>query len=304
MADAAQRAVVFCDLDGTLVLDNSFHVFLSAAWSRAHPAQRVALGLRLGLRALGRLSGGHSEMKRRVLVWFARQPEAWRNAVIAATLVRLHATLSAPIRTALRRHADAGARIVLATAAPEIYARPFADQIGATDCLATNAATQFHALIGARKRAACAAWLTKHPPAHIIVLTDHPDDLPLLHLAHEAVIQAPPAVFAAIRDQLDAPAPHLHHIDPWAAQPEGGYWLWFDDRPSGPLDAWEVKTILSKHRYAQIYAGQGNWRPIGPGQGLEPATLRRDCPSPPVSRRRLKIHLHRRLQRDLLGVFH
>ncbi len=305
--ESSKSVVVFCDLDGTLVLDNSFHIFLASAWAHAGARQRIALAVRLGTRVLGQLSGGHAGMKRRALQWFAAQPEAWCNAVVAATLVRLQTTVSTPIHAALRGYADGGAAIVLATAAPDVYARAFAKKMGAVDCIATRSTVDagWCELLAERKVEACQAWLAGHDGTpRIVVMTDHMDDLPLVRLADEVFIQASPAGFAAIRGKLDPTRPILQHIDPLAAEADGGYWLWIDDRPSGPLDAWEVKTILSKHRYAQIYCGAGGWRPIGPGQALQPAVLRRNCPRPPGSRRRLTIHLHRRIKRDWFGVFH
>ena len=309
MSDAAPFAntVVFCDLDGTLVLDNSFHIFLAVAWSYASAKPRVALALLLGKRALGGWSGGHAGLKRRALDWFAKQPDTWKDAVVANTITRLQTTVSTPIRAVMQTYADGGAVIVLATAAPEVYAAAFAEKMHAADCLATGFAVdpQGRELLGARKAEACQTWLARHGGApRVVVLTDHPDDLPLLRLADKAVIQASPAAFADICARLYPTRPVLQHIDPLGAQPGGGYWLWFDDRPNGPLDAWEVRTVLSKHRYAQIYCGAGQWRPIGPGQLLDPAVLRRDCPRPPRARRRLMIHLHRRIKRDWLGVFH
>ncbi len=299
----AQKKVVFCDLDGTLVLDNSFHVFIAAAWAKGGLRQRVTLGCALLPRLLGQLSGGHAGMKRRVLTWFSRQPQPWQHNVTQSTLRRLHATLSQPVLAALRRYADAGAKVVLATAAPELYARPLADSIGATDCIATAAYPDWQEMLAQRKAQACQQWLGTQK-AYVIVLTDHADDLALLGLADEAVIVGPQARWQSLRSQLGPAPPALYHIDTDAGQNHGGYWLWFDDRPSGPHDSWEIKTILSKHRYAQIYQGQGKWRKIGPGMALLPAVTRRDCPRPPSTRKRLMVHINRRVQRDWLGIFH
>lgn len=303
----ATRTVVFCDLDGTLVLDNSFHGCLATAWTLANARQRLALSICLLPRLLGRLAGGHAGLKRRALNWIARQPEEWRADLVKATMERLDSTVSTPIRRDLQTLASGGADIVLATAAPDFYARPFAARFGMIDCLATaSTVTQgWSELLGTRKADACATWLAKRGVApRVVVMTDHADDVPLLRLADEAIIQASPTEFDGIRSRLDPARPVLRHVDPLADEEGGGHWLWFDDRPRGPLDAWEVHTILSKHRHARIYSGAGQWRRIGPGQTLDHATLRRDCPRPPGSRDRLMIHLRRRIQRDWLGTFH
>lgn len=312
--------VVFCDLDGTLVLDNSFHVFLGVCWTLARPTARAALASRLMPRAFGRIGGGHVGLKRRVLVWVACQPQEWQDHAVAKTLARLRPTLSAPVLRILEEFRASGARIVLATAAPDLYARPLATQIGADDCLATPSrlTSTWAELLSARKARACAAWLEQHLPAdgprQIVTITDHPDDLPLLAMSDRVILQASPQVMGAITARLEADMaaagtalPRITRIDVLSADEEAegsGYWLWFDDRPEGPVDIWEVKMILSKHRHTRIYAGDGHWRLIRPGEPITPAVRRRDCPRPPGSRQRLGFHLRRRVMRDWLGLFH
>ena len=82
-------ALVFCDLDGTLVLDNSFHIFLARFWAEGWLPQRWALLKALLPRAFGRFSGGHAGMKRRALLAFSLQDSDWRSMVIASTLAGL-----------------------------------------------------------------------------------------------------------------------------------------------------------------------------------------------------------------------
>lgn len=300
-------ALVFCDLDGTLVLDNSFHIFLARFWAEGWLPQRWALLKALLPRAFGRFSGGHAGMKRRALLAFSLQDSDWRSMVIASTLAGLTTTRSEPIERALLHWRAQGARIVLATAAPELYARPLADAMG-VECFASPAevGSDWQELLAERKAEACRHQIEATPGAHVVVLTDHPDDLPLLSMADTAVLQASAAGFARISAALNARAAtcRLEHVDPTAPQEGGGQWLWLDDRPHGPLDLWETRTILSKHRHALLYIGGGKWRRVGPGQSLADAALRRECPLPPSSKHRLVAYLRRRLMRDWLGIFH
>ncbi len=308
--------MVFCDLDGTLVLDNSFHVFIASAYSAGGFAQRMSLALRLAPRVFGRSSGGHVGMKRRVLRWFNAQTDAWQDRVVELTVARLMKTISEPMSRVLQAHAAQGARVVLATAAPAVYATRIARAMKADACLATEfpADPAWRELLADEKARACADWLDAQGLARggdadaprVVVLTDHGDDLPLLRLADEAVIQASPRRFAKMSAALasEAQPPRLTHIDPLTFQEGGGMWLWINDSPWGPYDRWELRTVLSKHRHALLYCGAGLWQPIRPGQSLGNAALRRDCPSPPGSRQRLSTYLRRRLVRDWLGVFH
>jgi phosphoserine phosphatase len=301
------KTLVLCDLDGTLVLDNSFHVFMACFWSACSGMQRLSLLGAVLPRMLGRIAGGHAGLKRRILVSFGRQSPEMRQKVIAATLERLHMTRSEPIARLIADWRESGARIILATAAPDFYALPFAQAYGAS-CIATpgDVGPDWKELLSDRKAAACLSMIQSLSKHHVIVLTDHCDDLPLLALADRSVVQAAASYYdlivAELADRPDSVQPT--HIDPTEAQEEGGYWLWLDDRPHGPLDLWEIRTILSKHRHALLYIGAGNWVRIGPGQTLAPAVLRRDCPLPPSSRKRVVTFLRRRVLRDWLGIFH
>ncbi|MEM7441328.1 MAG: HAD family hydrolase [Pseudomonadota bacterium] len=307
--------VVFCDLDGTLVLDNSFHVFLSSAWSLASSSIRFTLVVRLVPRVLGRAGGGHPAMKRRVLDWFWRQDPHLREAIVDRTVNRLRHTLSHPVVTLLETAGRNGARIVLATAAPDIYAERVKSLIGAEDCLATpgRPSAGWVELLGEAKANACRRWLKDHclsdAKCQITVITDHPDDLPLLRLADSAVVQGSARTLEALEHEIqqlpEGKLTKIIKIDVLSAQgPDGGYWLWFDDRPEGPLDDWEIRTILSKHRHAYLYIGDGKWHRIGPGQSFNAAVRRHDCPRPPSMRMRLAMHLRRRILRDWLGMYH
>jgi phosphoserine phosphatase len=304
-----QNIIVFCDLDGTLILDNSFHLFIATLWGAGTSRQRVSLMIRLMPRLLGNMTGGQSGMKRRVLVWFARQDEIWRKNVINALLLRLQPTMSRPVLQKIDELLKKDAHIVLATAAPDIYAVLLASQIGASACLATEGTIgpQWCELLAASKAGACKRYIRQHFPhnaGQIVVITDHADDLPLLRLADHAVIQAQPEAISRIKAGLRSEVLLIEEINVTGSQEGGGYWLWFDDRPIGPLDVWEVRTVLSKHRHALLYIGNGLWRCIGQGRSLADSVLRRDCPRPPSSIHRFITIQRRRLLRDILQIYH
>lgn len=306
MTSRTLKPVVFCDLDGTLLLDNSFHIFLAIIWMNSSWSQRMQLAWRISARFLGRLTGGHEGLKRRIVFWFRGSPNDWQEKVVFQTVRKLPQTFSMPVRNVLDNWREKGAELVIATAAPDIYAAQIAQLMGA-ECLATSSTpdAEWGELLGLRKAEACKAWLRKRgEDRHIVVLTDHLDDLPLMQMADEVYIQACLSIFDKVKLLLPEPRPRLLHIDHEEAQSGGGYWLWFDDRPSGPYDPWEIRTILSKHRFAQIYMGRGNWRSVRAGDSIESAVTRTECPRPPGSRQRLAVILIRRIWRDWLGVFH
>lgn len=308
MTRARVPGVVFVDLDGTLVLDNSFHLFLWSLWLKGGPRLRMVLIRAAIVRSLTRRDP-RTRMKRSILQSFFRSPGDRRQAVVEHTLAKMNPTISRPVLERVSSYREKGWYTVLATAAPECYARPFAQILGLDDCLASpevECPDDWFELIGARKAEACKAWaegVAGDAPIEIAAMTDHLDDLPLLRLASHVVIQAKPSDSDALIGLLSEQVSH-EQIDPVGVDPIGGMWLWINDSPSGPSDGWEVRTILSKHRYALLYHSDMSWRRVLPGQSLQDAATRLDCPRPPRARVRVSVATRRFIVRDLLGVYH
>ncbi|MGJ8585360.1 MAG: haloacid dehalogenase-like hydrolase [Marinosulfonomonas sp.] len=308
MTEPNCSSVLFVDLDGTLILDNSFHTFVRVLAIVGGRRTRSALFRALVLRLLGRYSGGHASMKRRVLEVYSAEPETTKQTVITQSLQRMSGLLSRPALDYIAAWRAVGAQVVLATAAPDCYAKPLAHQLGFDDCLATASTIgpNWQELLAECKAQACSDWLMCRgiiPAARIGVLTDHKDDVPLLRMATEAAIQCSGASFSEIVKAVGA-LPVLEHIDIVSAQHGGGIWFWFDDKPCGPIDDWEARTILSKHRYAMLYVEGDGWRSIRHGRELVGACRRVDCPRPPSTKTRVFVSLKRRIVRDGLGIFH
>lgn len=305
--DSGGSSVVFVDLDGTLVLGNSFHEFLGALWRGGGLGVRVLMVQAFLLRC-ARGGSGRLAMKARLMKAFEGSSPERQDIIVGAVLGRLRRMISFPVLQRVRDLAEAGWIPVLATAAPDYYARPFTEELGFfRDCLATPpvAGVAWREFSGDAKADVCAKWLAASGGAErIAVITDHADDLPLLRQADHAVLQAWGESLQTIQAAL-RPGLRVEVIDPVAPQEGGGYWLWFDERLSGPHDEWELKTILSKHRYALIYsAPPGRWVRIGPGDPVTDATHRVYSPPPPSLTSRFAIAFHRALIRDALGIFH
>lgn len=298
--------VVFVDLDGTAILDNSYYIFLRSLWLDGGWRERVdlirALGIRLVFGRAARVS-----MKRRVARSFAGAEAHRQEAIVGRTLAALRQTISMPVQRRVDEFKRQGWTAILATAALDCYARPLAAELGYEDCLATpvcGPGADWRELRGDRKAEACRAWSSDHGGAKILTaaISDHADDLPLLHDCSHVVIQAKREYAMGLAEKLSGQT-LVEILDPTAAEDGGGIWLWFLDAPSGPYDPWEVSTIASKHRYALLYVGDG-WRRLLPGASLGSAVLRVDCPSVPAVKTRLAIAARRVFFRDALGVFH
>jgi phosphoserine phosphatase len=300
--------VLFVDLDGTLVLDNSYHLFLWSIWVAGGWNLRVAL-VRAALARAFRGGNGRTRMKQCVLHAFAQAGPDRQRVVVRHTLAKMNRTVSRPVLARVSAYRDQGWLVVLATAAPECYARPFAEALGFDDCLATpRVATseEWVELMGVQKADSCRAWVegvARDTIPEIAVISDHLDDLPLLQMASRVVIQAPPDDAASLIEGLSAET-QIEQVDPVGRDEHGGMWLWINDCPAGPYDPWEVETILSKHRYALLYRGDSRWGRVLPGHSLAGAALRVECPRPPAPRDRMSVAARRLIVRDFLGVFH
>ena len=240
------------------------------------------------------------------LTLHAQLPAPRAGAVVRATVDSCLSQMSPAICALVQTRASEGWTVVLATAAPAVYAEAIAAELNYAACLASpNPTRPQDELIGERKAIAVRAWteeLRAGKSVPLLVVTDHLDDLPLLALSDAFALQCSASTKELIEDRLGRTAAHF--FDPLEGQSDGGLWLWFDDRPSGPHDVWETTTILSKHRYALLYTGVGAWRRVPPGSPLSRGAHRTSCPSPPSPRQRVAIMLRRRLVRDRLGVFH
>ena len=307
MTERGTPGVLFVDLDGTLVLENSFHTFLRAAWTHGDARLRSQLLLALSLRLVDGGTDARLTMKQRVLCAFGTTSSVRQDQIVTATLARMRMTLSSPVLATINGWRAQGGKVVLATAAPDCYARPLAEELKFNDCLATpsRAGSGWMELSGSAKAEACRSWLRLRDDVvgDIGVITDHEDDVDLLRLADRAIVQGSTGAFADIASALGADV-DLAHFDTVSRQGGGGIWLWFDGRPSGPHDRWETKTIMSKHRYALIYTGEGQWERLRPHTNLAKAILRVDCPRTPSVRTQMTIALKRKVIREQLGIFH
>lgn len=303
--NAPTPSVAFVDLDGALVLENSYHSFVLAMLSHGQPSTRRAIG-RCMIRRLSN-KDGRVAMKRRLAQAFVGQPADIRARVVSSVVERMHGAVSQPVLHLARDWQSAGATLVLATAALDVYARPIALSLGFDDCIATPTCVDGDWVEAFRETKAelCDRWLadSQERSGRVAMITDSCDDLPLASRASIAVFQGSNVGYDTFRSKLSGETWSLH-IDAVGAQAEGGYWLWFDDAPSGPHDRWEVETILSKHRYALLYRGAGTWGRIIKCQDLPGAVKRHDCPLHPSITDRLAVMCRRQIIRDGLGIFH
>ena len=281
--------------------------FLRACWLQGGLRMRLIL---VGAIAIRAVTGkrGRLRMKMTIARSFDQLDEVRQQAVVDATITAMRRIISRPVQEKVESFRSEGWGIVLATAALDCYASRFSEELGFDHCIASPPVIpglHWQECWGAIKADRCRtiAGALYEGPLEMAAMSDHADDLPLLSACRSVVIQA--SVSEAKKLQAGPPKDvHVSVIDPLAAESGGGIWLWFMDAPSGPHDPWEVRTILSKHRYSLMYVGDGAWRRTRPGDSLTPAVLRVHCPRPPSALARISVALSRKIVRDSLQIFH
>lgn len=180
--------VVF-DLDGTLFRGNSFHRWLIfsafSGESRLKMAARFRI-LRWCVMRFLRLIP-HTELKRRVML-DATVPGVGVDAFVKSWLLP---HLSPGCIVEIQRWKAQGAIMILATAAPECYAKEVGTHLGFMRTLASNFGRDgiFFENIGHAKLGCVLSSIDK---ANLrAVYSDHPDDIPLLEKANHRYLVNP-----------------------------------------------------------------------------------------------------------------
>lgn len=176
---------VVVDLDGTLLCGNSLHMlvrFMAAELRRRRGYWRLLrmVGL-LGLRRLRLIS--HTEMKHPVHRMAA---ESMTEADMEYFVSVLGAALNRKLLERLGGYRRRGYRILLASAAPDLYLPRLTALTGFDGFIATplpaSASEAYTETRGERKRDLCLDYAAREGWKIEAVATDHPDDLPLLLL--------------------------------------------------------------------------------------------------------------------------
>lgn len=156
------------DLDGTLLRGNSLHEYIRCGLRHGSLWQRIRLAVFLGLRRMRLVS--HVWMKRRTLAAIRRD-----DGLVADFKMRVDAMRRTEVQRLIDRHIASGGRVLLATAASEVYVY----DIWHGECVCTDVACDVECR-GDEKVRRVLDYAAGHGCILDVVVTDHPDDLPLL----------------------------------------------------------------------------------------------------------------------------
>lgn len=159
--------MLIVDLDGTLVDCNSFTEFVKFLFRR-YPQLRWRLASVVLKRKLRLIS--HHDAKERVVALAEK-------CVDEKALADFSEQLLHHVRQSLRDRIEKADRVILATAAPALYAVPFASMLGISEVCATEPGRGENK--GERKLRDVERRGARFN-SETVVITDHYDDLPLL----------------------------------------------------------------------------------------------------------------------------
>lgn len=177
-----KRAVVV-DLDGTLLRVNTFREYLLFAMKRLLCQMRLFETSRLIWAVTARKMRlmTHSEMKRRALSSSARYLD---RRDVEALVDKLLMTINQDVARLVEQYRAEGCMLLLATAAPALYAGRIADLLDFDCCVATPdviSGKEWHENVGEAKLAAVEECLREKNVSLAVVITDHYDDFPLVN---------------------------------------------------------------------------------------------------------------------------
>lgn len=202
------RSALIIDLDGTLLQTNTFRDYLRFCGRCATSAFRWDLSLSIGwwvmLRKMRLIS--HSTMKRHLMqrtVLFMQRKGRMDDFVEEELLL-----CNPHVKAQMERYRNRGHMLVLATAAPNFYAKALADDHRLDACLGTPLPSEvvigdWHENVGEEKAHNLQRFLQQHDARLDAIITDHHDDLPLLRLHPQGpnYLVAPSAQLLAMADK-------------------------------------------------------------------------------------------------------
>ncbi len=172
---------IVIDLDETLVTVNTFHHFMKftakIVAKRLHFIALLRIGIAATLRVLRYFP--HSAMKHTVMNIAAHNvSESQLHNFAAKITTYTNPKVAQIIEDAHRR----GAQVILASAAPALYAKHIAAISGCNHCIATEMPQRMKLTEcrGERKKSRVEEYLDTEKLTLEAVITDHSDDIPLI----------------------------------------------------------------------------------------------------------------------------
>ncbi len=163
-----KKRLMAVDLDGTLITGNSLHEYIRCGLRHSSIWVRVCLVALLAARRLRLIS--HLAMKRRVLALIKPDDEFKADLTSRVRCMVRHSVMEE-----IERHQAGGGTVLLATAAPETYV----PLIWSGDYVCSDRRSEVECR-GEEKLRRVLRFADDTGVRLSVVITDHPDDMPLL----------------------------------------------------------------------------------------------------------------------------
>lgn len=165
------------DLDGTLITGNSLHAYMSVGMRHLLRHGRIAAAAKVAvLMALRKMHAiSHVAMK-----FGAAEAIGWNDEIAEAFSQKCQAMLSPVVAQIIEEQQRKGCEILIASAAFGFYIPAITDYPYIATDYENN--PQRIECRGENKAKALVEWLEKHNCSLHGVVTDHPDDTPLMQL--------------------------------------------------------------------------------------------------------------------------
>lgn len=194
------KKAIVCDLDGTLVATNTFTRFTLFLARRPYMTLPVMwTALRRKLRLIS-----HSRAKQELLRLAADNLTADEYRAFAAGIIKRY--LRRSVLDLAKSEKEEGKLVLLATAAPQVYADVIREITGMDGCIATPTGGEENR--NEEKVRRVKEWLAANDATLEAVITDHHDDLPLMKYA--AAAKSP---IWLVRPSVDT-LRRTRHLDP------------------------------------------------------------------------------------------
>ena len=184
------------DFDKTLIRRDSFR-FFSLLASESLWSKTLVLLLALGSKA-GLLS--NEKYKKSVIqsVWL-KKDEKERDRLLQKLFFELRGLENTEIVYALKTHIEQGDRVVVLSASPSFYLKPYVQfwsediKVFGSELQIVNGKIKFDNLYGLRKELCARSIIEQEKPSEVWIYTDHISDLPIIKLADHVRLVRPSA---------------------------------------------------------------------------------------------------------------
>lgn len=177
-----KKQAVVVDLDGTFLTTNTFREFVVWAFFYTLRIFRIDVALIIAFLVVMRWLRivTHATMKLRILKVVSPLIDQKNVRVFVDKLM---AKKNIKVCAMLDRYKIAGCHLLMATAAPAVYAEMIAQQAGFDDCISTSMPRKgddWRENVGEEKRDRIIQYLAEKEMLLTVVITDHYDDIALM----------------------------------------------------------------------------------------------------------------------------